>query len=227
MDRFRVYTKSWVKRESSARRKKRARLILRTLKKTYPNATIALSFETPIQLLVAVMLSAQCTDKKVNEVTTSLFKKYRTVKDFARANQKILESEIHSTGFYKTKARHIIAAAQKIEKDFGGELPHTMPEMITLPGIARKSANIVLGNIYGVIDGIAVDTHVSRIAQRLGLSQTVNTEKIEQDLMQLVPKKEWLRATYYIIEHGRALCTAKKRMCEVCPLNKICPSSLV
>lgn len=227
MDRFRVYTKSWVRRESRVHKKKRAGVILRTLKKTYPSATIALSFKTPVQLLVAVMLSAQCTDKKVNKVTASLFKKYRTVKDFARAKQKVLELEIHSTGFYKTKARHIIMAAQKIERDFGGELPHTMNDMITLPGIARKSANIVLGNTYGVIDGIAVDTHVSRIAQRLSLSDSDNTGKIEQDLMSLLPKKEWLRATYYIIEHGRALCTAKKRMCEACPLKKICPSSLV
>lgn len=227
MGRFRIYTKAWIRREPEADKKKRAGAILKILKKAYPGAKIALRFETPIQLLVAVVLSAQCTDKKVNEVTSQLFKKYRTVKDFAHANQKTFEREIRPTGFYRAKARHIIATARKIETEFGGKLPKTMAEMTTFPGIARKSANIILGNLYGVADGIAVDTHVSRLAQRFGLTNTDNPTKIEQDLMELLPKKEWLQATYYIIEHGRALCAAKKRMCESCPLNKICPSSLV
>ena len=227
MSRFRIYTKVWIGCEAGAQKKKRARAILRILKKTYPGAKIALRFETPIQLLVAVVLSAQCTDKKVNEVTATLFKKYRTVKDFSRANQKTLEHEIRPTGFYRAKARHIIATARKIERDFGGALPKTMAEMTTFPGIARKSANIILGSLYGVADGIAVDTHVSRLAKRFGLTQADNPAKIERDLMELLPKKEWLQAIYYIIEHGPALCTARKRMCESCPLNKIFPSSLV
>lgn len=222
---FRVYTQSWIRKESQVAKKSRAQKILVLLKKTYPKARMILKYDNDIQLLVAVILSAQCTDKKVNEVTEQLFKKYRTVHDFARANQKELETMIYQTGFYRAKAQNIIKAAQKIEKDFSGKLPVTISDMITIPGVARKTANVVLGNAHGVVEGIAVDTHVSRIAQRLGLSSSDKPVSIEQDLMQLFPKKEWFSLTYRIIDHGRALCDAKKPDCAHCPLNKLCPSS--
>jgi len=224
---FRVYTKSWIKHEGEAAKKARARKILLLLKKNYPEAHIALYYKTIIQLMVAVMLSAQCTDKKVNEVTRELFKKYKTAKDFAAASHATLEKEIRPTGFYRTKANNIIAACKKIEKDFGGKFPRAMQDALTLPGIARKSANVILGNAYGVVEGIAVDTHVGRLAQRWGFADTDNPVKIERELMRLIPKKDWFQSTYFAIEHGRATCTAQRRKCEACPLNKICPSSLV
>ncbi len=227
MSRFREYTKSWIENETQGAKKRRAENVLKKLRATYPDAKIALRYSTPFQLLVAVVLSAQCTDKKVNEVTKLLFRKYKTAQDFASLRQSELERLIYPTGFYRMKAKHIIHTAQKIIKDFGGKLPYSMEEMTTLPGVARKSANIILGNVFGVIEGIAVDTHVSRISQRLGLTLLENPTKIEQDLMKLFPKKDWLRATYYIIEHGRAICTARNRRCDRCPLNKVCPSSLV
>ena len=226
MKKFQQYTKPWIKAETAADKKKHAALIIRALGTSYPNAKIALNYKNNIQLLVAVMLSAQCTDKKVNEVTDHLFKKYKTARDFASARQKTLEREIYQTGFYRAKARHIIAACKKIEKDFNGTLPHTMAELLTLPGVARKTANVVLGNAYGVVDGIAVDTHVSRIAQRLGLTKNTSPEKIEQDLMKLFPKKQWFALTYRTIDHGRAVCISQKPKCAACPLNKMCPSSL-
>lgn len=225
--RFQQYTKNWAKKEIPVQRTKRARHILTQLQNKYPKAAIALHYKTPWQLLVAVVLSAQCTDKKVNEVTRILFQKYKTVKDFARADISSIEKIIRPTGFYHTKARHIIHAAQKIEKEFGGKLPRTMEQMITLPGVGRKSANIILGNTYGIIDGVAVDTHVSRISQRLGFTHETTPEKIEQDLMKLFPKRVWLSLTYFTIEHGRTLCKARNRKCGTCPLKNICPSSLV
>lgn len=227
MAKFREYTKPWIKRETGQGRKMRALKILRRLKKTYPQAKIMLKYKNNFQLLVAVVLSAQCTDKKVNEVTATLFKKYKTVSDFARANLKTFEQEIRQTGFYHNKARNIIAAAQKTKKDFGGKLPKTMAEMVTIPGIGRKSANVILGNAYGVVEGIAVDTHVGRLAQRFGLANTDNPEKIEKELMKLYPRVEWFGLTYSIINHGRAVCTAQRRKCQICPLRAICPSSLV
>lgn len=227
MAKFREYTKPWIKRETGQGRKMRALKILRRLKKTYPQAKIMLKYKNNFQLLVAVVLSAQCTDKKVNEVTAILFKKYKTVSDFARANLKTFEQEIRQTGFYHNKARNIIAAAQKIKKDFSGKLPKTIAEMVTTPGIGRKSANVILGNAYGVVEGIAVDTHVGRLAQRFGLAASDSPEKIEQELMKLYPRVEWFGLTYRIINHGRAVCTAQRRKCQICPLRAICPSSLV
>ncbi|MBI2052766.1 MAG: endonuclease III [Candidatus Ryanbacteria bacterium] len=227
MDRFRKYTKSWIKSETAAQKHVRAGFVLRKLGKVYPRARIVLNFANHIQLLVAVILSAQCTDKKVNEVTRVLFKRYRTVRDFAHARQEELQKYIRPTGFFRAKAKNIIGAAGKIERDFGGKLPRTMKEMTTLPGVARKTANIVLGNAYGIVEGIAVDTHVSRISQRLGLTTSDNPVKIELDLMGLFPKKSWFRSTYYMIEHGRAICTSRNRKCEICPLKDVCPSSLV
>ena len=176
---------------------------------------------------MAVQLSAQCTDKKVNEITPALFRRFKTVADFASADTKELEQLIKSSGFYRNKARNLIAAAQKVQADFGGKLPRTMAKMVTIPGIARKSANVILGNAYGVVEGIAVDTHVGRIAQRWGLVDTDNPVKVEKKLMALIPKKEWYKFTYRTIDHGRAICTAQRRKCSLCPLKDICPSSLV
>ena len=206
-------------------KRKRALEILRRLSKKFPDAKIALKYSNPIQLTVAVILSAQCTDKKVNEVTAVLFKKYKTAKDFAKANLAVFEREIRPTGFYRAKARNIIAAAKLLESKFGGKLPKTMEEMTTLPGVARKSANVILGNAYGVVDGIAVDTHVMRISQRLGLTKFSDPVKIERDLMELFPRARWFDLTYKIIEHGRNICDAKKPKCSICPLNDICPSA--
>ena len=206
-------------------KRKRALEILRRLSKKFPDAKIALKYSNPIQLTVAVILSAQCTDKKVNEVTAVLFKKYKTAKDFAKANLAVFEREIRPTGFYRAKARNIIAAAKLLESKFGGKLPKTMEEMTTLPGEARKSANVILGNAYGVVDGIAVDTHVMRISQRLGLTKFSDPVKIERDLMALFKKNRWFDLTYKIIEHGRNICDAKKPRCSMCHLNDICPSA--
>lgn len=232
-----LFGKKTLPRESAHARRTRAARILRALKKAYPKAKIALSYKTPAQLLVAVILSAQATDKKVNKVTAKLFKKYNTARDFAAATPRVFEKEIRQTGFYRAKAKHIISAAKLLEREFGGHLPKTMEEMMRLPGVARKTANIVLGNAYGIIEGIAVDTHVQRIAGRLGLTRyagrqkiehkKTNPNKIEEDLMRLYPKKEWLQLTYFIIEHGRSVCAAKKPSCNTCPLAKLCPSAFM
>lgn len=210
--------------EDFVEKRQRGQRVYKSLRKTYPNAKIALRYGNRMQLLVAVMLSAQCTDKKVNEITVSLFKKYRTVDDFAGANPKIFEQEIRSTGFYRAKTRNIIAAAEMLRRDFGGEIPKTMEELLKIPGVARKTANVVLGNAYGIVEGIAVDTHVRRLSQRLGFSSYEDSVKIEKDLMALFPKTEWLPLTYALIEHGRAICKAPTPKCEVCPVAKLCPT---
>lgn len=217
-------------KESPAARAARARKIVRVLTATYPDAHIVLKFKNPWELLVAVILSAQCTDKKVNEVTTRLFKKYRTLEDYIRASAsqrttKEFERDIRSTGFYRAKTKSILTSAKIVKEKFGGRVPRTMQEILTLRGVARKTANVVLGNAYGVVDGIAVDTHVRRLSQRLGLSQSDNPEKIEQDLMVSLPKKDWFSTTYLLIDHGRAVCTARDPRCDLCPLQKICPSA--
>jgi len=208
--------------------KKRIEAIWKILKTQYPNAHIMLSFSTPWELLVAVILSAQCTDKQVNIVTKTLFSKYKTLTDYTNANIKEFEQDIRSTGFYHNKAKHIITAAQRIQEKFDGAVPHTMDEILTLPGVARKTANVVLSNAYNVIAGIAVDTHVMRLSERLQLvSQRAygNPVKIEQELMDIIPKSEWGNITYRLIDHGRAICNAKKPRCGICPLQKICPSA--
>lgn len=199
--------------------------VLLALKKEYPSAKIALNYRNNIQLLVAVILSAQCTDKKVNEVTEKLFKKYKTVNDFAFTDQKVFEQEIKSCGFYRIKSKNIIASAKKIKENFSGKLPHGMKEILTLPGVARKTANVVLGNAYGVVEGIAVDTHVERFAEYCELSKHKNPNKIEQDLMKLFSKKDWFNLTYMIIDHGRSWRKNKKfhATCDVC---KLCPRFL-
>ena len=207
-----------------------AHACLSYLKKEYPRAKMELKFNNNIQLLVVVILSAQCTDKKVNEVTAKLFfpkgeKKYKTVDDFANANQSVLEKEIYSTGFYRAKARHIIAAARMIKNEFEGVLPRTIVEMMRIPGVARKTANVLLGNAFGVVEGIAVDTHVKRFARVCGLSNSDNQVKIEQDLMKITPRKDWFLLTYLFIEYGRQVCPARKHDCADHPLTKIYPAA--
>lgn len=202
-------------------RKGNARRIIRILEKLFPDARIMLRSGTPWELLVAVMLSAQCTDKKVNEVTESLFKKYRTLDAYVHAAPRAFEKDIYQTGFYHMKAKHILAAARIVKERFGGRVPRTMADIMTLPGVARKTANVVLGNVYGVVEGIAVDTHVKRLARALGLTDNHDPNTIERDLMEIVPKKDWLRFTYLLIEYGRAYCTARKHDHEQCPLSRI------
>ncbi len=196
------------------------------LQQAYPKAHIALTFHNPWELLVAVILSAQCTDKRVNIVTKTLFRKYKTIEEYTHANIKEFEGDIRSTGFYHNKAKHIIESAKRIQEKFQGEVPKTMEELLTLPGVARKTANVVLTNAYNVIAGIAVDTHVIRLSERLRLvskNTYGNPVKIEQELMKIIPKSEWRNITYLLIDHGRAVCNAKKPRCRICPLNKLCP----
>jgi len=205
--------------------KERLPKILSILKKTYPQAHCILQYKTPWQLLVAVQLSAQCTDVMVNKVTPALFEKYPTAQATAMAPIEDIERLIHSTGFYRNKAKNLKGAAQMVMEKFGGKVPGTMAELISLPGVARKTANIILGNVFNIVEGIAVDTHVMRLSSRLGLTTNTNPDKIERDLMQLLPKKEWFAFTYRIIDLGRAICKAPTPKCEICPLNKLCPSS--
>jgi endonuclease-3 len=210
---------------SKAKSTVEASMAIRRLETEYPDARIALSFSNPLELLVATILSAQCTDEMVNKVTSSLFAKYRTTRDYANANLDQFEQEVRSTGFYRNKARHIIIAAKLLESNFGGNVPRTMAELITLPGVARKTANIVLYNAYGIIEGIAVDTHVRRVSRRLWLTRRKDPDKIEEDLLRQIPRNRWSSFPYLLIEHGRAVCTARKAKCHVCLLNDICPSA--
>ncbi len=204
-------------------RKKRAQKLVQALKKLFPSASIALRYSSPWELLVAVILSAQCTDKKVNEVTEKLFKKYPTFASYLKANQNEFEQDIRQTGFYRNKARNILAAARMIHEKFHDHIPRTMDEILALPGVARKTANVVLGNAFGTVEGIAVDTHVRRFALKFGLTDSKDPKKIEQDLMKLLPKKEWFSFTYRAIEYGRQICPARKHACEDHPLSKIYP----
>src|SRR3989344_5520786 len=218
------------KNNLSAKNKARAQNIVRILKKAYPNAHIALKFSNSWELLVAVILSAQCTDKKVNEITERLFKKYPTLDDYVAASVrqrtvKEFERDIHAAGFYRAKTKSILTTAKLVKEKFGGAIPRDMQDILTLRGVARKTANVVLGNAYGVVKGIAVDTHVRRLATRLGLTRSHDPVKIEQELMAVLPKKDWFTTTYLLIDHGRAVCTAKDPRCDLCPLAKICPST--
>jgi endonuclease-3 len=196
--------------------------ILRRLEKMYPGATCALHHENPWQLLVATILSAQCTDKLVNEVTPGLFAKYPTPMDFASVRQEVLANDIHRTGFFNNKAKSIIGAAKRVVAEFGGEVPRTMEEMLTIPGAARKTANVVLGTAYGIASGVVVDTHVQRLAARLDLTKNTNPVKIEQDLMKTVPQSKWILFSHELILHGRALCQARNPKCAACDLNSLC-----
>lgn len=199
--------------------------IIELLEKEHPDAKIALNYTTPLELLVATILSAQCTDERVNVVTKGLFKKYRRAEDYANVDLNELEEDIRSTGFYRNKARNIKKCCQILVEKFNSQVPKTMEEMLELPGVARKTANIVLSNAYGVIEGIAVDTHVRRLAGRLGLSGHDDPSKIEGDLMEIVPKTYWKRITDLLIFHGRRICEAKKPKCGMCVLNRLCPSA--
>lgn len=199
--------------------------ILRRLKKAYPGAKIALRYSNPLELLVATVLSAQCTDERVNQVTAGLFRQYRRVEDYATANLQGLEQDIRPTGFFRNKARNLVGAAKMMLEDFDGQVPQTMEELVRLPGVARKTANIVLYNGYGMVEGIPVDTHVRRVAARLGLTQNTDPDKIERDLMTALPRSEWGPFSYLLIDHGRALCTALKPKCAPCFLNDLCPSA--
>jgi endonuclease-3 len=199
--------------------------IVGLLEKEYPDAKTALDYTNPLEILIATILSAQCTDKRVNIVTKSLFKKYRTAADYANADLGELEEAVRSTGFYRNKAKNIKNAGQMLVEKYDSQVPQTMSELLELPGVARKTANIVLSNAYGVIVGIAVDTHVRRLSQRLGLTENTNPDKIEADLMKIVPKSHWKKINNLLILHGRNVCIARKPKCGICVLNKICPSA--
>lgn len=199
--------------------------IVALLKSNYPDVKIALDFSNPLELLIATILSAQSTDKQINKVTKTLFKKYRTPQDYVKASQHELERDIYSTGFYRNKAKNIKKLCEILVNDFNSKVPDTMDELVTLPGVARKTANIVLSSAFGKIEGIAVDTHVKRVSARLGLTKNTDPEKIEKDLMKIIPRSEWDVFALRLIQHGRETCDAKKPECEVCFLNKVCPSA--
>jgi endonuclease-3 len=215
-----------MKKESESFDTKTRRLkIIEMLETEYQDAETSLKYNNPLELLVATILSAQCTDSRVNIVTKSLFKKYRKAEDYAKADLKKLEEDIRSTGFYRNKARNIKKSCQILIEKFNSQVPKTMEELLGLPGVARKTANIVLSNAYGIIEGIAVDTHVRRLAKRLGFSEHTNPNKIEKDLMNIVPRDKWMRFTDLLIFHGRKICAARKTKCGICILNKLCPSA--
>ncbi|HJS25680.1 MAG TPA: endonuclease III [Actinomycetota bacterium] len=205
----------------------RAPEIVRILSETYPDARVALNFSNALEMLVATILSAQCTDEKVNEVTATLFRKYRTPSDYLKVPGDELKADIKPTGFFNQKAISIREACRRIVEAYDGEVPDTMEDLVTLRGVARKTANIVLGNAFGIVEGIAVDTHVKRLANLLGFSEQSDPDKIEQDLMRLIPRERWFDFTYVLIDHGRAICVARKPKCDACPVNHLCPSSLV
>ena len=207
------------------KRAERAAEIERRLAKEYPRAHIALGYDDEFQLLIAVILSAQTTDVSVNKVTPALFEAYPTAEALAAADPSDVEDLVHATGFYRNKTKNIMGAAAMISGEYGGTVPDTMQDLIKLPGVARKTANIVLFNAYGKLEGIAVDTHVSRLSQRLGLTRNTDAVKIERDLMAVFPREQWGLVTYKLIDHGRAVCDAKRPICGACVLSDICPSA--
>jgi endonuclease-3 len=204
--------------------KKRARKIVNRLKKAYPDARCSLNHANPLELLVATILSAQCTDERVNLVTAELFGKYRLPEDYAAVAQEELELDIRSTGFFRNKAKSIRGACKLIAEQYGGRVPETMEELLELPGVARKTANVVLGNAFGVSSGVVVDTHVSRLSQRLALTRETQPEKIERDLCELVPRADWIELPHLLISHGRAVCKARTPLCAECFLLELCPT---
>lgn len=199
--------------------------IVALLKKNYPDVKTALDFSAPLELLIATILSAQSTDKQINKVTKTLFKKYRTPQDYVKTPQEELEKDIYSTGFYRNKAKNIKKMCEILVDNFNSKVPDTMEDLITLPGVARKTANIVLSSAFGKTEGIAVDTHVKRLSSRLGLSANTDQDKIETDLMKIIPTNDWDIFSLLLIQHGRQVCEAKKPKCEICFLNKVCPSA--
>jgi endonuclease-3 len=210
--------------ETLEARRERASLLLARLRQEYPDARCSLNFSNPLELLVATILSAQCTDERVNQVTESLFQKYRTAEDYARAPLEELEQDIRQTGFYRNKAKHIRETAALLVAEHGGTVPADMAALLTLPGVARKTANVVLGNAFGVIEGVVVDTHVGRLARRMGFTQSEDPAKIEQDLMALFPPADWLDLSHILIYHGRSVCQARKPLCNLCAVANLCPT---
>jgi endonuclease-3 len=217
----------WLSHEPPQAKKARAQKVYSRLAREYPDAKVALNFTTPLEIVVATVLSAQSTDATVNRVTPALFAKYKTAADYAQAPPGELERDIHATGFFNQKARSLRGLGRVLVEEFEGEVPDTMEELLRLPGVARKTANIVLGNAFGKVEGIAVDTHVHRLSRRFGFSEAGDPVKVERDLMQLFPKKRWWNLTYLLIEHGRAVCSAKAPRCEACVVNAFCPASRV
>ena len=205
--------------------KKRTRDIIRRLKRAYPDAKTALNYSNPFELLIATILSAQSTDVRVNIVTADLFRKYKKPEDYLKVSAHELEKDIHSTGFFRNKTKSIQGTAKLLTERYGGEVPHTMDELLELPGVARKTANVVLGNAFGIKAGVVVDTHVTRLSHRLALSEEKTAEKIEQDLIPIVPKKDWVIFPHLLIYHGRQICKARNPACEECVIEKLCPSS--
>jgi endonuclease-3 len=203
----------------------RAPEVIRILTDAYPGATVALAFSNPLELLIATILSAQCTDAKVNEVTATLFRKYRTPQDYLAVPEDELRADIKPTGFFNQKATSIRETCRRLIEVYDGRVPDTMEELITLRGVARKTANIVLANGFGKVEGIPVDTHVKRLANRIGFSEQTDPDKIEQDLMRLIPRQEWSPFSYVLIDHGRRICQARTPQCEACPIERLCPSS--
>jgi len=204
---------------------KRTRDIIRRLKRAYPDAKTALNYSNPFELLIATILSAQSTDVRVNIVTADLFRKYKKPEDYLKVSAHELEKDIHSTGFFRNKTKSIQGTAKLLTEQYGGEVPHTMDELLELPGVARKTANVVLGNAFGIKAGVVVDTHVTRLSHRLALSEEKTAEKIEQDLIPIVPKKAWVIFPHLLIYHGRKICKARNPLCEECAIEKLCPSS--
>ncbi|HST53592.1 MAG TPA: endonuclease III [Pyrinomonadaceae bacterium] len=213
--------------ETTPEKKKRVRRAIRLLKKEYPEARCSLDYSNPLELLVATILSAQCTDERVNLVTADLFRKYRTWRDFADAPTAELERDVHSTGFFRNKAKAIQGASRLIGERHGGRVPGSMDELLELPGVARKTANVVLGNAFGVASGVVVDTHVTRLSERLGFSTEKTAEKIEKDLNELVSKGDWIIFPHLLIAHGRKVCKARAPLCGECVLARLCPSAFV
>lgn len=216
-------TERQIDKEMISDKKQHAAEIIKRLKKMYPDAHCALNHSNAFELLVATILSAQCTDDRVNIVTATLFRKYRTPQDFVDVPLEELTQDIKSINFFNNKAKNIQAMAAKIIEKFGGDVPQTMDELLSLNGVARKTANVVLGNAFGIASGVVVDTHVSRLSQRLGITEQTTPEKIEKDLAELVPKKDWVMFPHWLIYHGRQVCNARKPKCDECKLNDTCP----
>jgi len=212
-------------KETKEQLKERTRQIIRALKKTYPQATCALNHANPFELLIATILSAQCTDERVNIVTANLFRKYRKPEDYAAVAREELERDINSVTFFRNKAKSIQETSRLLIEKHNGQVPRTLEDLVELPGVGRKTANVVLGTAFGIPTGVVVDTHVSRLSQRLGLTENKQPEKIEADLIELLPQKEWIDFSHRLIWHGRKICQARKPMCEKCGLEKFCPSS--
>lgn len=211
--------------ESLSQKQTRTDEMIARLKVVHPDARCSLNFSNPLELLVATVLSAQCTDARVNLVTKLLFKKYRTAGDYAVASSEALEEDIKSTGFYRNKAKALRACCTELVERHGGEVPADMAALVRLPGVGRKTANVILGNAYEIAEGIVVDTHVRRLAGRLGLTQQRDPDKIEQDLLQVVPRQDWVAFSHLLILHGRRICSARAPQCPVCPVNDLCPSA--